>query len=160
SGWLSRFLTQMGCRVIVMDVAPTALRIARELYARQPVIGDHPAPVFLEYDGRRIDLPDAGIDRIVCFDAFHHAANPRAVIADFARVLAGGGIAGFVEPGPRHAEAPRSQFESQIYGVVERDVDVHDLWRTAKTVGFSEMRMCVFHAPPYHVSLAEYEDLL
>jgi 2-polyprenyl-3-methyl-5-hydroxy-6-metoxy-1,4-benzoquinol methylase len=160
SGWLSRFLTQMGCRVVLLDVSPTALRMARELYARQPVIGDHPAPEFLEFDGRRIGLPEASVDRIVCFDAFHHAPNPREVIREFARVLVDGGIAGFAEPGPRHAEAPRSQFESQTYGVVERDVDVHDLWRTASACGFRDLRMCVFHGPPFHVSLQEYEELV
>jgi hypothetical protein len=130
------------------------------LYARQPVLGSQPAPEFLEFDGRRIDLPDASVDRIVCFDAFHHAPNPRAVIQEFGRVLVNGGIAGFAEPGPRHAEAPRSQFESHTYGVVERDVDVHALWRTAHASGFSDLRMCVFHGPPHHVSLRDYEDLL
>jgi SAM-dependent methyltransferase len=160
TGWLSRFLTQMGCRAVLLDVSPTALRIAREHYARQPIVGDQPPPAFLEFDGRRIDLPDASVDRVVCFDAFHHAANPHAVIGEFARVLRPGGIAGFVEPGPRHAEAPRSRFEAGTYGVVERDVDVHDLWRVARARGFADLRMCVFHAPPYHVSLAEYEDLL
>jgi len=160
SGWLSRFLTQMGCQVVLLDVSATALAIAREHYRRQPVIGERPEPRFLEFDGRRVDLPDGSIDRIVCFDAFHHAPNPRAMIAEFARVLTPGGIAGFVEPGPRHAEAPRSQFESHTYGVVERDVDVHDLWRAARANGFADLRMCVFHAPPYHVSLREYEEIL
>ena len=160
SGWLSRFLTQMGCRVVLLDVSPTALRIARELYARQPVIGSHPAPEFLEFDGRRIALPDASVDRILCFDAFHHAPNPREVIQEFGRVLVEGGIAGFAEPGPRHAEAPRSQFESHTYGVVELDVDVHDVWRTAKACGFRDLRMCVFHGPPFQVSLEEYEQLV
>ena len=160
SGWLSRFLTQMGCRVILLDVSPTALLMARELYARQPVVGDQPAPEFLLFDGRRIDRPDASVDRVICFDAFHHAANPRAVVREFARVLAGGGIAGFVEPGPRHAEAPRSRFESHTYGVVEKDVDIHDVWRTAQACGFSDLRMCVFHGPPHHVPLHEYEEIL
>jgi hypothetical protein len=82
------------------------------------------------------------------------------VIGEFARLLVNGGIAGFVEPGPRHADAPRSQFESHTYGVVERDVDVHDIWRTASASGFSDLRMCVFHAPPHHVPLSEYEDLV
>ena len=56
-------------------------------------------------------------------------------------------------------EAPRSQFESQTYGVVELDVDVHDVWRTAQACGFRDLRMCVFHGPPYQVSLDEYEEL-
>jgi SAM-dependent methyltransferase len=150
----------MGCRAILLDVSPTALRIAREHYRRYPVVGEQPPPAFLEFDGRRIDLPDGSVDRIVCFDAFHHAPNPHAVIGEFGRVLGAGGIAGFVEPGPRHAEAPRSRFESQTYGVVERDVDVHDIWRAARARGFADLRMCVFHAPPHHVSLPEYEDLL
>lgn len=160
SGWLSRFLTQMGCRVVLLDVSSTALRIARELYARQPVLGSHPAPQFLEFDGRRIGLPDGSVDRVICFDAFHHAPNPREIIREFGRVLVEGGIAGFAEPGPRHAEAPRSQFESQTYGVVELDVDVHDVWRTARGSGFRDLRMSVFHGPPYQVSLEEYEALV
>jgi 2-polyprenyl-3-methyl-5-hydroxy-6-metoxy-1,4-benzoquinol methylase len=160
SGWLSRFLTQMGCRVVLLDVSPTALRIARELYARQPVLGSQPSPEFLEFDGRRIGLPDASVDRVICFDAFHHAPNPREIIREFGRVLVEGGIAGFAEPGPRHAEAPRSQFESQTYGVVELDVDVHDVWRTAKACGFRDLKMSVFHGPPHQVSLEEYEELV
>ena len=150
----------MGCRAILLDVSQTALSIAREHYARLPVIGDRPPPVFLPFDGRRIDLPDASADRVVCFDAFHHAPNPHEVIAEFARVLRPGGVAGFVEPGPRHAEAPRSRFEAGTYGVVERDVDVHDVWRAAQASGFADIRMCVFQSTPHHVSLAEYEEML
>jgi SAM-dependent methyltransferase len=160
SGWLSHFLTEMGCSVVLLDVAPTALEIARELYRRQPAIGDRPAPEFLLFNGRTIDLPDASVDRVICFDAFHHAPNPDDVIREFGRVLVPGGVAGFAEPGPRHAEAPKSQFESHTYGVVELDVDVHALWRTAQASGFSDLRMCVFHGTPYQVSLEEYEDLL
>ena len=160
SGWLARFLTQMGCHVVLLDVSRTALDISREHYRRHPVIGQPPEPHFLAFDGRHIDLPDGGVDRIVCFDAFHHAPNPHAVIGEFARVLKPGGVAGFVEPGPRHAEAPRSQFESQTYGVVERDVDVHDVRRAARASGFADLRMCVFHAPPYHVSLEDYEEIV
>ena len=160
SGWLSHFLTQMGCHVVVLDVAPTALDIARELYHRQPPIGDRPAPELLLFNGRRIDLPDGSVDRVICFDAFHHAPNPDEVIREFGRVLVPGGIAGFAEPGPRHAEAPKSRFESRTYGVVELDVDVHALWRTAQASGFSDIRMCVFHGTPHQVSLDQYEDLL
>jgi SAM-dependent methyltransferase len=160
TGWLSRFLTQLGCHVTLVDVSPTALAIARDLYARYPVIGTQPTPAFLTFDGRRIDMPDASVDRIICFDAFHHAANPDAMIREFARILVPGGLACFAEPGPRHSESARSSFESNTYGVVERDVDVHAIWRTARAWGFSDLRMSVFHEPAYQVSLAEYEDLV
>jgi 2-polyprenyl-3-methyl-5-hydroxy-6-metoxy-1,4-benzoquinol methylase len=160
SGWLARFLTQMGCQVILLDVSETALRMARELYTRQPVIGAHPPADFLLFDGRRIALSDASVDRILCFDSFHHAANPQAMVREFARLLVNGGVAAFAEPGPRHAGAPRSQFEADTYGVVERDVDVHQIWRTARASGFSDLRLSVFHGPPYQVSLDDYEQLL
>ena len=47
TGWASRFLSQLDCRVIAVDVSETALRIAEELYQRHPLIGDRPAPRFL-----------------------------------------------------------------------------------------------------------------
>ncbi len=160
TGWLSRLLTQLGCRAIVLDVSPTALRMARELYARLPPIGDRPAPEFLQFDGRCIELPDASVDRIVCLHALHHTPNPHDVIAEFGRILMPGGIAGFAEPGPRHSRSAFSQFEMRTYGVVENDVDVHDLWNTARACGFERIELAVFHGPPFHLTLAEYEDFL
>jgi len=160
TGWLSRFLTQLGCRVILLDVSATALKIARALYEKQPPIGDRPAPQFLQFDGRHIDLPDASVERIICFDAFHHAPNPDDVLREFGRVLKPGGIAAFAEPGPRHSRTPQSQFEMRTYGVVENDVDIHAIWRTAWSSGFRDLKLVVFHGSPFHVSLDDYEDLL
>jgi 2-polyprenyl-3-methyl-5-hydroxy-6-metoxy-1,4-benzoquinol methylase len=160
TGWLSRWLTQLGCRVILLDVSPTALRMAKALYDRMAVIGDRPAPEFLEFDGRRIALPDQSVDRVLTFDAFHHVPNPDAVITEFGRILKPGGIAGFAEPGARHSLSPMSQFEMRTYAVVENDVDVHAIWRTARQAGFKDLELAVFHGPPFYVSLAEYEDFL
>jgi hypothetical protein len=56
-GWTSRLLNQMGFEVISLDVSPTALRIAGELATRHPVFGQQPPQRFLQFDGRRIDLP-------------------------------------------------------------------------------------------------------
>jgi SAM-dependent methyltransferase len=160
TGWLSRFLTQLGCRVTLLDVSPTALEIARELYRKQPPIGERPAPRTLVFDGRRVDLPDASIDRVISFDAFHHTPNPDEVLHELARVLRPGGIAAFAEPGPRHSRTPLSQFEMRTYGVVENDVDIHAVWRTAQEAGFRELRLAVFHGPPFHLPLAEFDDFL
>ncbi|HEX7153034.1 MAG TPA: methyltransferase domain-containing protein [Thermoanaerobaculia bacterium] len=160
TGWLSRWLTQLGCRSILMDVSPSALKIARELYAKMPVIGERPEPRFLVYDGLRIDLPDASVDRIVCFDAFHHSPNPEHVLAEFARVLVPGGIAAFAEPGPQHSKTAQSQFEMRTYGVVENDVDIHALWKAARLAGFADLRLAAWNARPFHIRLDEYDDLL
>src|SRR5204862_533437 len=66
----------------------------------------------------------------------------------------------FAEPGPRHSRTPLSQFEMRTYGVIENDVDIHAIWRTARTCGFRDLKPAVFHIPPFHVSLDDYEDLL
>jgi SAM-dependent methyltransferase len=160
TGWASRFLTQLGCRVILLDVSATALRIAQELYARVPVIGDQPAPEFRVFDGRRIGLPDASVDRVMCLHAFHHVPNPAEMIAEFGRILRPGGRAAFAEPGPTHSRAAQSQFEMRSYRVVENDVDVHELWRIARGCGFADLQMMVFHGLPFHVSLDRFEDFL
>jgi SAM-dependent methyltransferase len=160
TGWTSRFLTQLGCEVILLDVSESALRIAEELYARQPVIGDCPPPRFLVFDGKRIDLPDGGVDRILCFDAFHHAPNPDEVVREFARILAPGGIAAFAEPGPGHSKTPQSQSEMRSFGVIENDVHLDRIWATASKAGFARVEVAAYNIPPFHVPLAGYEDLL
>jgi SAM-dependent methyltransferase len=160
TGWLSRLLTQFGCRAILLDVSATALRMAQELYARLPVIGTQPEPRFLQFDGRRIDLPDDSVDRILCFDAFHHAPNPDEVIREFARVLKPGGIAGFAEPGPRHSQTPQSQFEMRTHGVVEADIDIEAIRAVAFDAGFAQMRIAALNVPPFHVTVEQFNDLL
>jgi len=160
TGWLSRFLTQLGCRVILLDVSPSALSIARELYRRQPIIGERPPPQFLTFDGHHIDLPDGSVDRIVSFHAFHHVPNPDEVLRELGRLLKPGGIAAFAEPGSRHSHNPQSQFEMRAHRVVENDVDVHAILRTARSCGFSDMKLAVYHGPPFLVSIEEFEDFL
>lgn len=160
TGWLSRFLTQLGCRMILLDVAPTALAIARDLYAKQPLIGKRPEPQFLVFDGRHINLPDGSVDRILCFDSFHHAPNPDDVLREFGRVLKPRGIAGFSEPGPNHSRTAQSQYEMRTYGVVENDIDIHAIWKAASRLGFVDLQLAAFNVPAFHVSLREYDDLL
>jgi SAM-dependent methyltransferase len=160
SGWTSRFLTQLGCEVILLDVSASALRIAEELYARQQVIGDRPEPRFLVFDGRKIDLSDGSVDRILCFDAFHHAPNPDEVIREFARILAPGGIAAFAEPGPRHSQTPQSQFEMRSFGVIENDIHLDRIWATASKAGFARVEVAAYNIPPFLVPLDGYDDLL
>lgn len=160
SGWASRFLNQLGCEVVALDVSKTALRIGEELYARHPVIGDKPAPQFLQFDGHTIELPDASVDRVICLDAFHHVPNTRRVLAELSRVLVEGGIAGFSEPGPQHSTSPESQYEMRKFKVVENDIVIEDIWRDAKDAGFTNIKLAVFNVPLFQLDLNEFTEFL
>jgi ubiquinone/menaquinone biosynthesis C-methylase UbiE len=157
--WASRFLSQLGCRVIAVDVSPTALRMGQELYARHPPFGTTPPAEFMLFDGHRLALPDESVDRIMCLHALHHVPNPTTIISEFGRVLKSGGVAGFAEPGPEHSRSPQSQDEMRAFGVIENDIEVKEIWRDAKNAGFTDLKIAVFNVPPFLVSAFEFEQL-
>lgn len=160
TGWSSRFLTQLGCEVVVCDVSPTALDIARQLFERLPVAGPQPEPTFLRFDGHHLDLADESIDRIFCIDAFNHIPNPADVLAEFGRVLKQGGIAGFQEPGPNHSKQAQSQYEMKNYTVIENDVRMREIAKWSEAARFTGLNLAIFTADPFHVSIEQYEDYL
>ena len=128
SCWTSHFLTQMGCRVVAMDISEAMIDLGRRRYKEHPVFGSQPAPEFNVFDGHRMDLDDGSVDRVLCFDALHHVANMREVLSEMGRVLRPGGLAGFSEPGPSHSKDAQSQHEMRRYGVPERDLVLEDVW--------------------------------
>lgn len=160
SCWATRWLTQLGMEAIALDVSKTALKIGQTLYERQPVIGERPPPRFLHFDGRRIELPDASVDRILCLDTYHHLLNPEEVLAEMSRILKPGGIAGFSEPGPTHSRSFQSQFEMRNYKVLEDDVDVRKIWSAARQVGFARIRLAVYAPHTFLLTLPEFEEYL
>ena len=137
--WLSRFLSQMQCVTISVDASHAALAIGRRLFDEHPIVGRPIAPpTFLHFNGRHIDLPDESVDRIVCFDAFHHIPNQREILAELVRVLKPGGIAGFSEPGRYHSQTAVSQYEMANFDVLENDLILEDVVALAYDVGFSD----------------------
>ena len=158
--WAARTLTQLGCKVIAVDVSATALRIGQELYARHPPFGDRSTPQFLVFDGQHLDLPDASVERVLCLDAFHHVPNPDQVLAELGRVLEPGGVAGFAEPGPEHSRTPQSQYEMKTFGVIENDVDMKAVWEAARRAGFTDLKVAIFQIAPTLVELSKFEDFL
>jgi SAM-dependent methyltransferase len=160
SCWTSRFLSQLGCQVVAVDVSATALEIGRELYRRNPTVGNTPAPEFLIFDGYRFDLPDNSVDRIVCLDAFHHVPDTKPIIYEMYRVLREGGIAGFAEPGPEHSRTPAAQREMREFTVIENDIDINKIWGEAKKAGFAEIKLAVYNIPPFHLDLSEFDSFL
>src|SRR5712664_1077271 len=123
SGWLSSCLNRLGCQTIAVDVSPTALELGRELFRLDPRHRPELEPRFLPYDGHRLPLPDASVDRIACFDAFHHVPNQDEVLGEFERVLRPGGRAVLAEPGEGHSHSELSAFETDRCGVLENELD-------------------------------------
>ena len=158
--WAARFLTQMGHAVIAMDVSPSALEVGRELFRRQPVSGHHVPPTFLVFDGRRFDLADESVDRIVCLNALHHVPNAADVLREMARVLKPGGIAGFSEPGPGHSRSPQSQYEMRHFKVIENDIVMEDIERWALAAGFQRLELAVLDSRSFRLGWPDYQNLV
>jgi SAM-dependent methyltransferase len=158
--WTSRALSQLGCDVVATDVSPTALKFGEELYRLQPPAGETLPPRFFVFDGHKLDLPDTSVDRILCFDSFHHLPNQAEVLGEWARVLLDGGIVGLSEPGPRHSLTGQSQFEMRNYRIIENDVVLPEVAGLAAAAGFTRTELTVFQVQPFTVSLDEYVDFL
>ena len=140
--WLSKILNQLRCSTISLDVSATALSMGEILFKDFPIIGDciNP-PQFLLFDGIKVDLEDESVDRIVCFDAFHHIHDQEAILREFFRVLKSGGIIGFSEPGINHSSSTEAQKEMHEFGVLENDIDVKIIEKLALEIGFTRMRL-------------------
>ena len=84
--------TTFGCRsVIGVDTSAAAIERAGDKLARLPPDRQKAIRVIRALDDRRIDLPDASVDYICCFDVVEHIPRARETVADWRRVLRPGG---------------------------------------------------------------------
>jgi SAM-dependent methyltransferase len=146
SCWLSAFLNRLSIRTVSVDVSPTALDLGRELFRLDPRQHLELDPQFIPYDGHRFPLEAESMDRIVCFDALHHVPNQDEVLAEIFRVLKPGGRVVLAEPGEGHSHAAQSVFEAER-GVLENDLDLRDLARRAKNLGFDRVYVKPYPEP-------------
>jgi len=163
--WLSRILNQLQCITISLDTSRTALNMGEKLFNIHPVLGGSLAsPRFLLYDGQRIELEDESVDRIVCFDAFHHVPNQRDVLDEFFRVLKKGGLIGFSEPGRNHSSSAGCQANMRIYKFLERDIRMEDIEKMSREAGFSDLRIKVItedlSQPSLNLTADEYKEIV
>lgn len=157
SCWLSRFLNELSCATISVDPSPSALKIGQTLFSQTPPIATPISdPQFLNFNGRKIQLEDNSVDRIIIFDTFHHIPNQEEILKEFYRLLKSGGIAGFSDVGPRHSTAISSQLEMQRYKVLEQDLHIEELKKTTEKIGFSAIYFKLFSHPEIEISYDDY----
>ena len=155
TGWLTLSLADLGCHVVGADISPQAIALARQVQARRDTRPGGSAR-FLAYDGRRLPLDEGSLDRVVCFDAFHHVRDPAATLGELARVLRPGGRIAMVEPGPNHSRTPQSQAEMALYNVIENDVDMAQVAAAARAAGLGDPELLVQFPEPLVVPLDQY----
>ena len=158
SCWLSHLIAKLNCAVICCDPSTAALEIGRRYFEERPPLDRELMPVrFLPFDGHALQLEDESVDRIICFDAFHHVPNQAEVLRELARVLRPGGIAGFSEPGRHHSRAPQSQYDMRNHRVLENDIDLNDIFSLAGSAGFTQMKVRTLN--DLAISLEQYNAL-
>lgn len=142
TGWFSRMLAMIECTPIAVDVSALALGLGRQAFDRDPLMAGL-AVDWRPYDGAVLPLEDASVDRIVCFDSFHHVPDQAATLREFHRVLVPGGRVAFHEPGPQHSKSPISQFEMRQHEVIENDIVIEDIWVAAREIGFTGLELAL-----------------
>ncbi len=156
--WISKALWQMGCSVIATDVSEEALRLGETLFNNYPIPNEPPCSWETRlFDGHRLPLEDEEVDRIICFDAFHHVPNQAEVVHEFYRVLRNGGTIVFNEPLGLHSTTPASQMEMREYKVLENDMDMSALTPLFCETGFLGPTFKVAANPEYMMSYEEWQ---
>jgi len=155
TGWLSMALALMRCTPIGLDVSQEALNIARSAVDEHPLL--RTLDIAFDVIGETmIGLEDASVDRIICFDSFHHVSDQATYLKEFHRILKPGGLAVFHEPGPRHSASKTSQEEMANFAVIENDIVIEDIARIAQAIGFQDLRLAAFTDTPILLDMGTY----
>jgi 2-polyprenyl-3-methyl-5-hydroxy-6-metoxy-1,4-benzoquinol methylase len=161
AGWLAATLWQMGCHVTCVDASAAALEVAREAFEEHRPLMAWPAATYATAwtDGHTLPLADASMDRVICFDVFHHVPNQEEILREFRRVLRPGGMACFCEPGRYHSTMGPSQEEMANFRVLENDIVLEDIWQLARAAGFSSIDIRPMLDSSYSLSMDGYLSL-
>lgn len=141
TGWLTEFIARMGRQVIAFDIhtdLEPCLRHRIKVDQRIPSynIG------FVCGDGHNMPFEDRMFSNILCFDTLHHMHSYPKVFAEFARILAPGGRAIFVEPGAKHSQSPETiaflkEQKAHDPTWIERDVVLEEIDAISRDVGMT-----------------------
>jgi ubiquinone/menaquinone biosynthesis C-methylase UbiE len=140
SGWISEWLNRLGYRTIATDISPVLLDFAQKRMSCDSRINLDRFPAqFVECDVDKLPFDDETFDGIICMNSLHHMADYQRVLDEMYRVLNKNGRVVFSEPGKGHSQSPASIEEMKRFGVLERDVNLSEIYSMAKKSGFKEL---------------------
>jgi SAM-dependent methyltransferase len=141
-------LARRGYRVVATDVAPDAIRLARET----PMFQQGDVPEFRVADSEALGF-DFEFDAVVFFDSLHHAVDEQAALRSAYRALKPGGVCIALEPGRgHHAKSRKTEGE---FDVTEKDMPPSYIWRLGRKAGFVRAQ---FYPAPQHLGKALYAN--
>ncbi len=155
--WMAEFLNKMGMHVVALDVSQTALDIGREFLSMDSRINDDLSIRLLNYDGHRIPLDDASVDRVLCFGALHHVPNKIEILHEIYRVMKPDSIFGLGDAGIDYDTIPQSVFERETWGVLEDNLNLEELKVIGESVGFGAMYLTLAPEPNYWFRFQGYD---
>jgi SAM-dependent methyltransferase len=150
SAFASELFNRLGYRTAALDMDPAVLGIARERWRCDTRL-DPGRAHFIAGDGMRLPFRTAAFDGIVCLNALHHMPDYEAVLTELRRVLRPGARAAFSEPGRLHDQTPPARLAIER-GAVERAVELGEIDRLARKVGFARLILKPY-VYPYLVEL-------
>lgn len=159
TGWLSAALSMLQCRVTGIDISQRALDIAQAAVADHPYLRKQQI-AFRRLEGASIPVETSTVDRIICFDSFHHVADQEFYLREFFRILRPGGVVGFSEPGPNHSRSAASQYEMRNYAVIENDIVVEEILAMSRQIGFADMTMALFTDTPITMGPEQFSSMI
>ena len=133
SGWTTGMFAQSGYESLGVDIAPDAIRCAREAFG-------HTGATYEIHDFEQLPFVER-FNVAVVYDCLHHADDPVAVIGSIHRVLRKGGEIILVEPGRNHQRSPAAQWAVQTFGVTENDMPPRLTTRLLRNAGFQSIRV-------------------
>ena len=130
--WCSDLLGRLNRSSIAVDISHDMLAAGRARgTAIRAVTGDMES----------LPFKSGVFQQAICLSAIHHVPDIRAAVREIARVLDGGGVALFSEPGRGHADAPVATAAMRDFGVLEQDILVDDFMRACRDAGFADVRV-------------------
>ena len=141
TGHFSRALSQMGARLVSVDLGPALLGQVRRKTATQAVCAS------------LIDLPfsSASFEDILCTEVIEHSSDPRAAVRELGRVTAPGGILALTVPNRfwRPAVVLANFLGVRPYEGHENWVSYPDLARWIAEAGFEIEKQSGFNLLPH-----------
>lgn len=153
SGWTSSFYAKGGYEVVGVDIAPEAIKAAKNHFK------DIPNLRFLNKDYDELPFTE-DFDAVIFFDSLHHAENELDGLAAAYKALKPGGVLIACEPGVGHSKTQQSIDAVAKYGVNERDMPPKLLKKQLKATGFSNIKTFAYPAMSHRSLYAQRSGIV